>query len=160
MEIKNKENAVAVWKHLDKEALLPDNLKVAMMANIAVETAGTFDYTTEQVGRKNPAYGLFQFDPLGGLYGLYQDYLDYIRADDSAERQLDMLVDILMMYWPKGVSHVGRGNVLKVVRAGEIGAEEATQAFCDHILRPGKPHIERRLAAIKDVYDLILSEEK
>jgi len=158
MEIKNKKNALSVYEHLSKEVDLPEYLVVAMLANIAVETGGTFDYTTKQVGRKNPAYGLFQFDPLGGLYGLYQDYLDYIRADDSAETQLDMLVDILLMYWLKGVSHVGRGNVLKVLSAPS--AEKATQAFCDHILRPGKPHMERRLAACKEVQELLLSAKQ
>jgi len=155
MEIKNKKNAIAVYEHLNKEVLLSNNIIIALMANIAVETGGTFDYETKQVGRETPAYGLFQFDPLGGIYGLYQDYLGYVRGDDSAERQLDMLVDILLMYWPKGVNHVGRGNVRKVLRAAQESAEKATEAFCDHVLRPGKPHLERRLSAVKDVKALI-----
>ena len=154
MEIKNKNNAIAVLKHLKKEALLPDNLIKGMMANIAVETGGSFDYETKQKGRKNPAYGLFQFDPLGGLYGLYQEYLEYTRSEDSAERQLDLLVDILLKYWPKGIDHVGRGNVMKVLRAADESAESATIAFCDHILRPGKPHLERRLQALVEVEEL------
>jgi len=66
-----------------------------------------------------------------------------------------MLVDIFLMYWPKGVNHVGRGNVRKVLRAAQESAEKATEAFCDHILRPGKPHLERRLSAVKDVKALI-----
>jgi|GWRWMinimDraft_12_1066020.scaffolds.fasta_scaffold96270_1 hypothetical protein len=141
-----------IYKHLKKEPLLDDNLIVALMANIAIETGYTFDYKTVQRGeRSDPAYGLFQLDPRGGLYDLYIDYLDYSKSDDSAESQLNMMVDILLRQWDKGVAHVGHGNVNKVLAAAEKSAEEATRAFCDHILRPGKPHMERRLAAIVGV---------
>lgn len=147
-----RENQDAVLKHLKKEALLADNLIIAIMANIAVETGYTYDYKTQQKGqRSDPAYGLFQLDPRGGLYDLYIDYLEYAKSEDSAESQLNMMVDILLRQWDKGVAHVGHGNVTKVLAAAEKSAEEATRAFCDHVLRPGKPHMDRRLAAIASV---------
>jgi len=159
MEILNKKNALSVYNHLRKEVDLPESLIVAMMANIAVETGGTFDYKTEQVGRTDPAYGLFQFDPRGGLYDLYMDYLDHTSAYDSAESQLNMMVDIVLNVWSQGVSHVGSGNVRKVLRAAKRSADEATTAFCSHILRPGKPHMERRLAAATEALELIVQEK-
>lgn len=144
----NKKNLETIASLIDREALLNNNLKIAMLANIAVETGYTFDFTIRQRGRANPAYGLFQFDPLGGLYGLYQEYLEYLNIFDSAESQLNMMVDILLGTWPKGIAHVGFGNVRKVRKASQEGAVEATRAFSDYILRPGKPHMERRIAAI------------
>lgn len=151
-----KENSVLVLKHLLKETELSRALLIALMANIAVETGYTFDYKVKQKGgRSDPAFGLFQFDPRGGLASLYRDYLDYRKCDDSAEAQLDMLVDILLKVWKPGVSHVGGSNVNKVLEAARVGHAPATEAFCSHILRPGKPHLDKRLAAIGLVENLI-----
>lgn len=154
-------NAKAIYRHLRKEVELPENLIIAMMANIGVETGYTYDFTTKQKGqRKDPAYGLFQFDPRGkGLYSLYHEYLDYTRADDSMESQLNMMVDILLRVWPAGVQFVGSGNVTKVMRAANMSADEATRAFCSHILRPGKPHMERRIASIP-IVEAVIEEVK
>ena len=151
-----KENSIKVLKHLLKETELSNNLIIAMMANIAVETGYTYNYKTKQNGlRTDPAFGLFQFDPRGGLASLYHEYLEYRKCDDSAEAQLDMLVDILLKTWKKGVSHVGSGNVNKVLEAAKEGHAPATEAFCSHILRPGKPHLDRRLKAIAMVESLM-----
>ena len=155
MEIKNKSNAQLVYNHLRKEPDIHYNLVIAMIANSAVETGGTLDFKTKQKGRKDPAYGLFQFDPRGAsLYSLYLEYLDYARTTDSAEAQLNMLVDIVLGVWKAGVSHVGLGNVRKVTLAAEMSAESATKAFSDHILRPGKPHMDRRLTACAEALKL------
>lgn len=151
-----KENSIRVLKHLLKEPELSNALIVAMMANMAVETGYTFDYKIKQKGqRSDPAFGLFQFDPRGGLAALYRDYLDYRKCDDSAEAQIDMLVDILLRVWKPGVSYVGSGNVSKVLDAAQAGPAPATEAFCSHILRPGKPHLDKRLAAISMVESLM-----
>ena len=88
------------------------------------------------------------------------DYLDHTSAYDSAESQLNMMVDIVLRVWKQGVSHVGSGNVRKVLCAAEKSADEATTAFCSHILKPGKPHIERRLAAASEALELIAQEKQ
>lgn len=155
-KLEPKENSVRVLKHLLKEVELPNSLVVAMMANIAVETGYTFDYKIKQKGgRSDPAFGLFQFDPRGGLASLYDEYLEYRKCEDSAEAQLDMLVDIMLKVWKPGVSYVGGGNVNKVLEAAQEGHAPATEAFCSHILRPGKPHLDRRIAAIGLVESLM-----
>ena len=153
-EIKNEKSARAIIKIL-RDLGADDVYVTALCANIAVETGGSFSWTTRQKGRDLPAYGLFQFDPRGGLYWLYQEYLKWFELKDSAEAQCLMMMDILSLSWPQGVKHVGRGNVLKVQRAAEMSAVEATKAFSDHILRPGKPHMERRLAAAEEVAKLL-----
>lgn len=151
-----KENSKAIYRHLRKEAELNENIIIAMMANIGVETGYTYDYKTKQKGRKDPAYGLFQFDPRGkGLYSLYMDYLERRGAEDSMECQLDMMTDILTKSWKTGVQFVGSGNVAKVMLAAEMSAEDATSSFCSLLLRPGKPHMDRRLATIPMVKAVI-----
>lgn len=152
-----KENSVRVLKHLLKETELDTNLIVALMANIAVETGYSYDFKTKQRGKRtDPAFGLFQFDPRGaGLASLFYEYLEYRKCTDSMEAQIDFIVDILLKAWKQGVSHVGSGNVDKVLEAARLGPAQATEAFCSHILRPGKPHMDRRLAAVKMVQDLM-----
>jgi hypothetical protein len=131
-----------------------------MLANSAVETGGTFDYKQKQRGRLCPAVGLFQFDPRGkGLHKLYLDYLDHVRSVDSAEQQLNMLVDILFRTWKAGVAYVGSGNVTKVLQAADKSPLEATRAFSERLLRPGRPHMERRLAAAEEVLAFIENEK-
>jgi hypothetical protein len=152
-----KENSIRVLKHLLKETELDNNLIVALLANIAVETGYTFDFKTKQRGKRtDPAFGLFQFDPRGaGLASLFYHYLEYRKCSDSMEAQIDFIVDILLKAWKQGVSHVGGGNVDKVLEAAKLGPAQATEAFCSHILRPGKPHMDRRLAAVKMVQELM-----
>lgn len=160
-EIKNTKNALAMYKHLAKEPELPESLIVAMMANAAVESAGTFDYTIKQHKRVAPAFGVFQYDPRGsGMGKLYKQYLEHVNKEDSLETQLDMMIDILLRVWKPGVEYIGSGNVLKVFRASEMSDDEATRAFSDFILRPGKPHMERRLAAVPEVVALIQKEKE
>jgi len=159
-ELRNIPNLQVCYNHLQKEHELSANLVIAMLANSAVETGGTFNYQEKQKGRTLPAYGLYQFDPRGkGLHKLYLDYLDYTRGEDSAERQLDMLVDILLRSWKTGVDYVGSGNVSKVLQAAIIGPLEATRAFSEHLLRPGKPHMERRIKAAEELMAFINNEK-
>ena len=69
--------------------------------------------------------------------------------------QLDMMTDILTKSWKTGVQFVGSGNVAKVMLAAEMSAEDATSSFCSLLLRPGVPHMDRRLAAVEMVKSVI-----
>ena len=151
-----KKNTKAAYRHLRKESELSENIIIAMLANALVETGYTMDYKTKQKGRKDPAHGLFQFDPRGkGLYSLYMDYLAHRGTKDSMGSQLDMMTDILTKSWKTGVQFVGSGNVAKVMLAAEMSAEDATSSFCSLLLRPGVPHMDRRLAAVEMVKSVI-----
>ena len=159
-ELRNLPNLRLCYQHLRKEPELADNLIVAMLANSAVETGGTFDYKQKQRGRLCPAVGLFQFDPRGaGLWKLYVEYLDHRSVEDSAEAQLDMVVDIFLRVWKTGVTYVGSGNVTKVLQAATLGPLEATRALSDHFLRPGRPHLDRRIKAAEEMLAFIENEK-
>lgn len=69
-------------------------------------------------------------------------------------------MDILEYKYPKGSNHVGLGNIRKINSAFEVGTlEEATKAFQDYFLRPGKPHEDRRLASAKELCSIFDTPE-
>ena len=146
-----------VYNHLISKGV-PEAAAKAMVANIAVESGYTFDHTTKQKGeRKDPAYGLFQFDPRGkGLDKPYQKYLEATDKKDSMEAQLDFFVDSVYGDYKEGRKHMGAGNVNKFKEAAESGdVTEATKAFSEKLLRPGKPHLDRRINAAKNIKQYI-----
>ena len=117
----------------------------AMLSNIAVETGYTFSSSQKQLGdRSDPAYGLFQFDPRGkGLAKPYQKYLAKTGSNDSLPAQLDFMVDSLSGEYKDGEKYIGYGNAQKWRKMDN--AKEATIFFSENILRPGKPHMDKRL---------------
>lgn len=150
------ENIQAIKAHLEGRGVPSVGIQ-AMMANIGVETGYTYDYTTEQKGeRSDPARGLFQFDPRGlGLTKPYVDYLKETEQGDSMEAQLDFMVDSLTGKYEKGRDYIGYGNVQRIKKAFESGdVVEATKLFSEKVLRPGKPHLDRRVAEAKKLESL------
>lgn len=154
----NEQNLMAVYRYM-KERGLSDTAIYAMLGNIAVESAYSFDPSIEQQGeRKDPAYGLFQFDPRGGLYKPYMDYVKQTEDQDPAsiKNQLDFMIDSVQGTYKPGAEYMGFGNVKKVNEAFQgDDVEAATKLFSDKILRPGKPHLDRRLASANTARDLI-----
>ena len=151
------ENAQKVALYLKSKGLDPKQT-AALLGNIAVESGYTFDYSKKQEGkRKDPAIGLFQLDPRGsGLYKPYMEYLKDTSKEDSMEAQLDFMVDSLSGDYKKGTEWMGYGNVKNfkdVLKKGT--ASEATQFFSEKFLRPGKPHLDRRIKATEDLLPLV-----
>ena len=142
------ENIQAIKAHLESKGVPPTGV-TAMMANIGVETGYTYDYTTEQKGeRSDPARGLFQFDPRGkGLTKPYVEYLKEKGIGDSMESQLDFMVDSITGKHKAGLEYIGHGNAKKV-REAFVGGDVvgAIKIFSEKVLRPGKPHLDRRVA--------------
>jgi len=158
----NKENATKVRDYLKSKGLSKKEI-TALMANIAVESGYTFDFTKKQEGkRSDPAQGLFQFDPRDkGLLKIYKQYLTDKEKTDSMESQLDFMVDSLKGNYTKGTEHIGYGNVKKYNKLIKTGnAEDITQFFSNRILNPGKPHMDRRLQAAKDLMPMVYEEDK
>ena len=134
-------NKQVILKYLEAKGF-PDNAIPAIMANIEVETGGTFDYKTKQRG--GSAKGLFQFDPKGGKYQDYKSYLgDY---KDNMFQQIDYFYDTIL----GDRQHViGTKNARKLQQSFENDdprtiAENLTNIW----FRPGKPHLEKRLNAV------------
>ena len=159
----NKEpKGKAVYKHL-RSRNVPEVAAKAMVANVAVESGYTFDSSVQQKGdRTDPAYGLFQFDPRGkGLDKPYQKYLKDTEKTDSMEAQLDFFVDSVYGNYKPGKEHMGYGNVNKFKKAAEEGdIEKATKEFSSKLLRPGKPHMDRRVNAAKNINQYIGKAEE
>lgn len=154
----NEQNLMAVYRYMQERGL-SDTAIYAMLGNIAVESANTFDPNIEQRGeRKDPAYGLFQFDPRGGLYQPYMDYVKTTEDQDPAsiKNQLDFMIDSVQGTYKPGAEYMGFGNVKQVNEAFQNDdVEEATKLFSDKILRPGKPHLSRRIASANTARDMI-----
>ena len=154
----NERNLMSVYRYMQERGL-SDTAIYAMLGNIAVESANTFDPNIEQRGeRKDPAYGLFQFDPRGGLYQPYMDYVKTTEDQDPAsiKNQLDFMIDSVQGTYKPGAEYMGFGNVKQVNEAFKgDDVEEATKLFSDKILRPGKPHLSRRVASANTAKDMI-----
>ena len=150
------DNREAIKTHLESRGVPAVGIK-AMMANIGVETGYSYDYTTEQKGeRTDPARGLFQFDPRGkGLTKPYAAYLEEKGLDDSMESQLDFMVDSITGTYKAGRDYIGAGNAKQVREAFNGGdVVKAVEIFSSKVLRPGKPHLDRRVAEAKKLESL------
>ena len=120
---------------------------VAIAANIAVETAGSFRYDQQQFN--GPGYGLFQMEPTG----LMPSYLVYRSAHcefDSADCQIEWMTASLNGSFEYGRHYIGYGNVAKFNATRTVA--EATRVFSEVVLRPSKPHMDRRLEAARDLH--------
>lgn len=123
---------------------------VAITANIAVETDCSFDPAQRQYNN-GPGWGLFQTEPTGLMPSLlvYSDLADC--ELESADCQLQWMVDTLNGSFDYGVHYLGRGNVDRFNATTSVA--EATVVFSESILRPGKPHMDRRLEAARDLHE-------
>lgn len=126
---------------------VPEHQAIGMVANVAVETGYTFDYTQRQ--HKGPAYGLFQMEPYPGLRPSYEAYRVANCKLDSADCQLDWMTASLNGSYAYGLTYIGSGNVKSFNRTQTVA--EATRVFSESILRPGKPHMDRRLEAAREL---------
>jgi hypothetical protein len=68
-----------------------NNAIAGILANIELETGGTFNYEQQEDG--GPGYGLFQFDP-GGMMPYYNKYLEENDLTDSMQSQIDFMDNV------------------------------------------------------------------
>ena len=138
----SEENMEAVRSILENYDL-PVNAIVGILANIAIETGGTFDWQQSS----DIAHGLFQFDkPKKGKYKDYIKYLEEEKLQDSAESQI-----IYMMETIKTGREIGKGNAKKLRKIFETGSiEDITIAFSEIWERPSIPHNDRRVKWAKE----------
>jgi len=73
-----------------KEKGYSDKAAAGILANIELETGGSFDYQQKEKG--GDAYGLFQFD---FMKPYYEDYLLREGKDDSMESQIDYMDEVV-----------------------------------------------------------------
>jgi len=118
----------------------------AVAGNIEVETGGSFDYQQKQEGG-GPGYGLFQME--GGMHKAYETFLKTKSLTDSASSQIIFAKDEV-----DHGAHIGAGNAKKIRDAFKDGdIEKATTVFCTEFERPSVPHLDRRIAAAKSIFN-------
>lgn len=156
--MKNSEQAAYIAEYLESKGLNKKQT-LALLANIAVESGYTFSEKTEQKGRSDPAKGVFQFDPRDkGLLKIYEQYKKDNKKPESLETQLDFMIDSLKGKYKKGTEHIGYGNVRNFNKAATdstVTTSDLTEMFATSILRPGKPHLDRRVKASVDLYPMV-----
>ena len=120
----------------------PEKAIPAIMANIEVETGGTFNPQQKQLNAKNPAYGLFQFDKKGK----YNDYKKWLGKErDNLYAQIDYFHDTI--YGDKQ-NTIGKKVAERIRNSFENDSSiDITRTLSDQWFRPGKPNMNKRLIA-------------
>ena len=148
-----------------KEKGYPDESIAAIMGNIAVE-APTFKYSEKEKGGKkgrDQGIGLFQFTK--GRQDDYKKYLRDNKLSDNAINQLEYVHEQMTsdskdeLSYDVGVKN--RERLRKVLLGKGMGAvEDRAKFISDIFLRPGKPHMERRMEESLNMYDMIPRQDK
>ena len=95
-----------------KEKGYSDEAVAGIVANIEVETGGSFDYKQQEKG-KGKGEGLFQYS--GTMKNSYKDYLKNNKKKDSMESQIDFMDEVVKGTWSPGL-----GNMDKTILKGEL----------------------------------------
>ena len=125
-----------------------------IMGNIDVETGGTYDYKTQQVG--GSAQGLFQFEK--PHMDAYNQYKKDRGIAPSASAQVEYVIDNIF----SGVGlDIGARNRTELIGSlANDSTEEITKKFSNLFLRPGKPNINKRIQKAQDIYEEIFGTQK
>ena len=127
-----------------KSSSFPPRSYPALMANMDVETGGTYDYQQKQ--SKGNGYGLFQFD---AQKKPYFDFLNDRGLQDSAQSQVQFAYDSI--YSPKPFYDIGAGHRNKLRTSfSNDDVLGMTQQFMSRFERPGVPHEDRRAKSAQE----------
>jgi len=172
-----KANKNKVVEHLQKRGLRKEAI-AAMLANIDVETGGSFDFTQKQTvsGRagdpetvKGGGVGLFQFDDYQkgvGNESWYKEYLEDSGKKDSTESQIDYVLDAIYAESDKDVGwksklKIGKGDleVLKQYLDTTENPRDIADAFVDRFEKAGIPHSDKRRNRTDKYFKELSSEQ-
>jgi len=134
-----------IINQLDEAGLSVPAIK-AIVGNIDIETGGTFSHTQKQEGGNG--YGLFQFD---FQKPFYDKYLESQKLEDSISSQVSYFLNEI-----NTGGTIGPGNaksIMDVFNDPKTTPKEATIVLVDKFFKPGKPHLERRIASAMQGYD-------
>ena len=148
MSMSNESNKAEVYQLLVAKGYNANTI-AGIMANIAVETGYTFDFT-QQENKGTGGYGLFQLDP-SGKKPEYDLWKTKTKREDSASAQIDFMHESIYtgITAINGRDVVGEGNRKKLRAAFESGdATAITTMFQKRWEKPkaGKEHNDRRVA--------------
>lgn len=118
----------------------PPNVVAGMMGNIDVETGGTFDFLRKQ-DNKGEGRGLFQMTK--GMLTAYKQFLRDNEFSNSASSQIKFIENILSGDSVYDIGSGHRGKLNEVFKKGSV--EKITSEISKRLLRPGIPHLDRRI---------------
>lgn len=131
-----------------------DNAIAGIMANIDVETGGTFSPTQKQHWGGN-GYGIFQLD---SQKKYYKKYLKDNNATDSLDSQINYMYDTI---YGNSKDVIGPGHAAKLQKVLENGpADEVAFEFMDRWENPGVPHHVRRIKSAYKYQNLINGDQE
>ena len=174
-----RDNRQRVIDHLKKRGL--SNAAIAgIVGNIDVETGGSFDFQQRQTksGKahdpnfiKGGAYGLFQFDDPGKKAGhetWYKQYLEKTNKTDSAESQLDYVLDMInagedtqdpFYNFSTNIGASNAGTIKGYFKLSE-DPKQVSDSITDRFLNPGVKHSDKRRAASQATFDELQPAER
>ena len=171
---KNKNRVV---EHLKSKGLR-DKAVAAILANIDIETGGSFDFTQKQTKSGDPSdprtieyggYGLFQFDdysPNQGHRSWYQEYLKDTDKEDSTESQIDYVIGMIYAKDPDSIEYkykkrMGKGDaeVLQQYLDTTENPRQISDAFVDRFEKAGIPHSDKRRNKTDKYFKELSSEQ-
>tara|TARA_R110000737_G_C14181177_1_gene413423 strand:- start:8 stop:508 length:501 start_codon:yes stop_codon:yes gene_type:complete len=143
-------HAAEVYRLLKDKGLSPDAIG-AVMANIDIETGGTYQHSTQQKGGNG--YGLFQFDYMKPYYN---QWLADNEKVDGKSSQIDFALGSIMgdrpmqvrknadSGWVQAMNENDRKE-LKAEMEDPMFATSLAKSFSDLYEKPSKPHMMRRM---------------
>jgi len=145
-----KPNLLTRIKFVENELLKNYSPEVAagIMGNIDVESG--FDPNKKQIlndGTIGKGRGLFQMEIGGPMFTAYQQYIKNNNMPNTGGSQINFVMQALK---DDSVYDIGSGNRKKLQAAFKTGnVDLITKEFSKRFLRPGKPHLNRRLKSAR-----------
>jgi hypothetical protein len=144
-------NRLNIYKILKEKNLRPEVIS-ALMGNIAVESADTFNYLKRQDKFKTgdglgEGRGLFQFT---FMQPIYLKHLKENNLEDSAENQIDWTLEQINNPKTSVLGDPKAKELKKIMDKGNV--VEVTDGFMNIFEGPGQPHRDRRIQSAIDIF--------
>ena len=124
----------------------------AILGNIDVETGSKFLPTTREVkeGGWGPGVGLFQFS-YPAMKKAYKEFLNKTDREDSPEAQITFVREAMKSNKYYEIGQEARDDLKAIFDTNDV--VEITKGFSEVFLKPGTPHMERRIASALEFYN-------
>jgi hypothetical protein len=109
--------------------------------------------TEADIGKPKKGYGIAQFDFMNDYY---QDYLMHNNKQDSLDSQIEYVNDVIQgtdtysNFKGKMLDNNERKKLVESLNKDNI--ENTTKSFMKIFEKPGKPHLEKRIAASNNIF--------
>lgn len=139
-------------KHLTDQYSWTEEQACAIVANLIWESGGrrvgpVSDWTinTIALGDNGKAHGAGQWQATR-----YWGLLNYTKSKWPLRSSSELEVQLGYIQWEMGTTEKKAHRALKEAKT----IEEATEAVCKYYLRPSIPHLDKRIAIARALYDV------